>query len=99
MDSKNKEVEMIDKGGIKIPKLDFSSIYIQREVVSSHNDNDEDSDGENESFENENGEEESGGGDSKNNKEKFEKQKQAFKQKMLSEFKWPLVPSVPYLLT
>lgn len=44
IDSNNKEVEMIDKGGVKIPKLDLSSIYIQREVVSSNNDNDEESD-------------------------------------------------------
>lgn len=28
IDSNNKEVEMIDKGGVKIPKLDLSSIYI-----------------------------------------------------------------------
>jgi hypothetical protein len=53
LDSRNKEVEMIDKGGIKIPKLDLSSIYIQREVVSSHNENDEDSNSENESYYNE----------------------------------------------
>lgn len=31
--------ETIDKGGIKIPKLDLTSIYLQREVVSSNNDN------------------------------------------------------------
>jgi len=30
---------MIDKGGIKIPKLDFTSIYLSREVVSTQNDN------------------------------------------------------------
>ena len=34
-DKKNRKPEMIDKGGIQIPKLDFSSIFIQREVVSS----------------------------------------------------------------
>jgi hypothetical protein len=39
---KGREPEMIDKGGIMIPKLDFSSIYIQREVVSSQNGEDED---------------------------------------------------------
>lgn len=33
---------MIEKGGIKIPKLDLSSIYIQREVVSSQNDDEQD---------------------------------------------------------
>jgi hypothetical protein len=44
IDSKNKEIETIDKGGIKIPKLDLSSIYIQREVVSSQNDEDEEED-------------------------------------------------------
>ena len=37
---------MIDKGGIKIPKLDFTSIYIQREVVSSQNDGESNEDAE-----------------------------------------------------
>lgn len=40
-----KPPEMIEKGGVKIPKLDFTSIYIQREVVSSQNDNDSNEDG------------------------------------------------------
>lgn len=35
---------MIERGGVKIPKLDFTSIYIQREVVSSHNGEQEDDD-------------------------------------------------------
>ena len=65
---------MIDKGGIKIPKLDLSSIYIQREVVSSHNENDEDSnsEGENESEYIDQEGDESGGGDSKAKKAKFD---------------------------
>lgn len=38
VDSEDKrQPELIDKGGVKIPKLDFTSIYIQREVVSSQN--------------------------------------------------------------
>ena len=38
IDSQEKrEPEMIERGGVKIPKLDFTSIFIQREVVSSHN--------------------------------------------------------------
>lgn len=33
---------MIEKGGVKMPKLDFSTIFIQREGGgSSHNDSDE----------------------------------------------------------
>ncbi len=36
VDSNDKrEPEMIEKSGVKMPKLDFTSIYIQREVVSS----------------------------------------------------------------
>lgn len=40
IDSGNKpqEAEMIEKCGVKIPKLDFSSIFIQREAVpTQHN--------------------------------------------------------------
>lgn len=50
---------MMDKGGVKIPKLDLSSIYIQREVVSSNNENEDDtgSDDENESYYNQDGDE------------------------------------------
>ena len=44
----------MDKGGVKIPKLDFTSIFIQREVVSSQNENeDSNSDEDNESYYNE----------------------------------------------
>ena len=78
---------MIDKGGIKIPKLDLSSIYIQREVVSSHNDNDEDSNSEEQSYYNEQAESSQSGVDSKTKKNKFEQQKKAFKEKMLANFK------------
>lgn len=28
LDSKNKQMETIDKGGIQIPKLDFTDIYL-----------------------------------------------------------------------
>lgn len=31
-----REPELIDKGGIKIPKLDLSSIFIQREALPSN---------------------------------------------------------------
>lgn len=46
IDSQNREIEMIDKGGVKIPKLDLSSIYIQREVVSTQNGGDEETNSE-----------------------------------------------------
>ena len=42
LDSRNKENEAIEKGGVRIPKLDLTSIYIQREVVSSQNDGEDD---------------------------------------------------------
>ncbi len=38
--NERKQPELIEKNGIKMPKLDFTSIYIQREVVSSQNDGD-----------------------------------------------------------
>ena len=38
--NERKEPELIERNGIKMPKLDFTSIYIQREVVSSQNDGD-----------------------------------------------------------
>jgi hypothetical protein len=32
-----REPEIMDKGGVKIPKLDLSSIFIQREALPSNN--------------------------------------------------------------
>jgi hypothetical protein len=64
-DSEQREKQVIEKGGIKIPKLDLTSIYIQREVVSSQNDNDDsNSDEENESYYNEQAEDTPTNGDS-----------------------------------
>lgn len=37
--------EMMDKGGIKIPKLDLSMIHMQREVTSSHQDESDEDEG------------------------------------------------------
>ena len=76
LDSQDKPTEMIEKGGIKIPKLDLTTIYLQREVVSTNNDNSQDNgtDEEGEYYEEE-GEEV----DSKARKENFEKQKLEFK--------------------
>ena len=34
-----REPELIDKGGVKIPKLDLSSIFIQREALPSNPNN------------------------------------------------------------
>lgn len=77
---------MIEKGGIKIPKLDLTSIYMQREVVSSQNDEDESDEEDNESNSLMGGHSSDVGQqnvDSKGKKQKFEAQKQAFKEKML----------------
>ena len=41
MDTDTRKSQVIEKGGVKIPKLDLTSIYIQREVSSSQNDNDD----------------------------------------------------------
>ncbi len=93
VDSNDKrEPEMIDKGGIMIPKLDFTSIYIQREVVSSQNEVDSNEDGDEsqgdedggESYDKENDEEEENSEiDTETKKKKFELQKAEFKKKML----------------
>ncbi len=42
-EEEKKEPELIEKCGVKFPKLDFTQIFMQREVVSSQN---EDSDSE-----------------------------------------------------
>jgi hypothetical protein len=70
---------VIEKGGVKIPMLDLSSIYIQREVVSSNNEN-SNSEEENDSqyLDKEEADDDSDI-DSKGKKEKFEQQKNAFK--------------------
>lgn len=73
---------MIDKGnGIRIPKLDFSSIFIQREAVASQNEESEAEGSEDEG--DEECEEEDSNIDSKTKKDMFEKQKAAFKLQML----------------
>lgn len=86
-EDRRKEPELIDKGnGIKIPKLDFTSIYIQREVVSSQNDEDESNEGgdsEQDSYYREDEEGSDQGLDSEAKKKKFEQQKLEFKKKML----------------
>lgn len=63
---------MIEKGGVKMPKLDFTAIYLAREAISSHNENSNESDEEQdeEYYEEEDGGEEM---DSKSRKEMFEK--------------------------
>ena len=35
---------MIEKGGVKMPKLDFTAIYLAREGISTNNDNSDDND-------------------------------------------------------
>jgi len=79
IDSNDKrEPELIEKGGVKIPKLDLSGIFIQREALPSKakvengQDNEGDSDDDQDSYY---GEESNEGGevlDSKAKKEKFE---------------------------
>ena len=91
IDSNDKrEPELIEKGGVKIPKLDLSGIFIQREALPSKakgengQDNEGDSDDDQDSYY---GEESNEGGevlDSKAKKEKFEQQKKDFKMKMLN---------------
>ena len=74
-----KEPELIDKGGVKIPKLDLSSIFIQREALPS-NAKEESSD-EDEDYYQEDGTE--GEVDSKAKRDKFEQQKKEFKMRMM----------------
>lgn len=39
--NEKREPEVIDKCGVKIPKLDLSSIFIQREALPSNDEKDE----------------------------------------------------------
>ena len=78
-----REPELIDKGGVKIPKLDLSSIFIQREALPS-NAKEESSD-EDEEYYQEDGTE--GEVDSKAKRDKFEQQKKEFKMRMMQSQK------------
>jgi hypothetical protein len=66
--NEKREPELIDKCGVKIPKLDLSSIFIQREALPS---NEEKDDSEDESYYVEGGGAESAV-DSNKKKDKFE---------------------------
>lgn len=78
IDSNDKrEPELIDKGGVKIPKLDLSSIFIQREALPSNAKEEEGSSAD------EDYDPEESGADSKAKQAKFEQQKKEFKMRML----------------
>lgn len=83
-----REPELMDKGGVMIPKLDLSSIFIQREALPS-NTKDEGEDDETSDDEEEYDQEGGPPGDSKDpidskaKKNKFEQQKKDFKMRML----------------
>ena len=73
----------MDKGGVMIPKLDLTSIFIQREALPSNAKDGEES--EDESYYGEGESKDDSNIDSKAKKEKFEQQKREFKQRMLDE--------------
>ena len=84
IDSNDKrEPELMDKGGVKIPKLDLTSIFIQREALPSNTKDDQEGSGDEEESYYEEGADEDSQLDSKAKKAKFEQQKREFKQKML----------------